>query len=82
MGGGRSCRRVSAAGVLEERPQGSPGLEPAAVFSVEGFVGADWAGGAHITPASLCSEILGCGGENTVEPLSVLEMPLSVGWSS
>ena len=43
---------------------------------------ADWAGGAHITPASLCSEILGCGGENTVEPFLVLEMPLSVGWYS
>ena len=73
MGGGRSCRCVSPAGLLEEWPQGSPGLEPAAVFSLEEFLGADWLGGAPITPASLCAKILGSGGENTVEPRSVLE---------
>lgn len=73
MGGGRSCRCVKAAGLCEEWPRGSPRLEPAAVFSLEEFLGADWLGGAPITPASLCAKILGCDGENTVEPRSVLE---------
>lgn len=36
-------------------------------------MGADWLGGVPTTPASLCAKILGCSGENTVEPRSVLE---------